>query len=107
MVGHLPLGLGLEAGLPPAGEAWSEFIRLSSRYANDGPMPDNIPNRILVKTIRAMGWRYLCASTNGMADRARFIELYNEYAKRSLTDYVMPPRRKAGNYQSQKTCQRK
>jgi len=90
------------ASLPPAGEAWGEFIRLGQCFSGDDPCPyAEMTSDIMRKTIRAMGWRYLCSSTNGMADRARFIELYDEYARRGISDYVMPPQLKSGEHYTQ------
>ena len=63
---------------------------------------DEIENPVLWKTLQAMGWRYLCSSTNGVADRARFIELYNEYAKRRLRDYISTPELREGRHEAMK-----
>ena len=83
--------------LPPAAEAWGEFIRLGQYFSGDDPCPfESMSSDVLRRTIKAMGWRYLCGSTNGVADRARFIELYNQYAERKLKEYVTPPQLKAG-----------
>ena len=78
--------------LPPAGEAWGEFVRLASRHADMPP----IDNPILEKTIRAMGWTYLTTSENGMSDRARFCDLYDEYARRGVRTLVAPPQLAGG-----------
>jgi hypothetical protein len=82
--------------LPPATEAWGEFLRLTAIYANDGDQPP-MANPVLEKTVRAMGWRYLCASTNGVADRARFIDLYDEYSRRAVRQFASAPALTAGN----------
>lgn len=79
--------------LEPGGAAWGiayDAMRLRGRdwdYKFD--------NQVTQKCIDSMGWRYLCMSTNTTADRARFIELYDEYAKRRKTEGAMLPMVKA------------
>ena len=74
--------------LPPAGEAWREFQKMAGDCRE---MPQDIGNPVLAQTLTGMGWRYLTTSDNVIADRARFIELYNEYAKRRLHRFVETP----------------
>ena len=74
--------------LPPAGEAWREFQVMAGHHSE---MPHDITNPVLAQTLKGMGWRYLTTSDNVVADRARFIELYNEYAKRRLRQFVETP----------------
>ena len=40
----------------------------------------------LAECVRLMGWRYLCKSPNEMADRARFVELYEHLQDRERTE---------------------
>ena len=80
------------------GEAWGQFIRLSANYANDAPLPSDAPiDPILRKTINALGWCYLCASTDGMADRAHFMKTYDAIARRETVDAQLPPGLRAAN----------
>src|ERR1044072_4862148 len=45
---------------------------------DDGP--------IILRCVDAMGWEYLCCSENQVADRARFIELYEQLATGAIED---------------------
>lgn len=87
----------------PALEAWGELcmaIRLEGGvYAERPPRFDDL---ILGDTVRQMGWQYLCKSENDAADRARFVQLYEEYSARARLDAVageslaLPPVRRHG-----------
>ena len=75
--------------IPPAAEAWGELARLIPAYGRDN-QPE-IENPITARVVAALGWRNLCISTNQVADRARFIEAYNEYKKRAADRCVTLP----------------
>jgi hypothetical protein len=75
--------------IPPAAEAWGEVARLIPAYGRD--RPPQIENPISAQVVAALGWRNLCLSTNQVADRARFIEAYNEYKRRAADQYVTLP----------------
>lgn len=67
----------------PGGDAWGRCLRMIRRYGShrhpgvDFPVDDPA----LLATIRSLGWLGLCQSNNPQADRARFIELYDQLAK--------------------------
>jgi len=63
-----------------AAEAWGDVCRLIIRYGRD--REPEIENPITAQTIKALGWRSLCMSTNQVADRARFIQAYDLYLQR-------------------------
>ena len=67
----------------PGGQAWGRCLALIRRYgAHRHPGIDfSLDDPLLHATIRAFGWPDLCQSTNLHADRARFIELYDELVK--------------------------
>lgn len=50
-----------------------------------------VDDPLLHSTIRAFGWLDLCQSTNPHADRARFIELYDELAKGERKEAAIAP----------------
>lgn len=41
---------------------------------------------LVARAVAALGWRELCLSENATADRARFVELYAQYAKSAAED---------------------
>ncbi len=65
------------------GEAWGEVLALIRRHGSHRwPGQDfEIADPLIAAAVRSFGWRDLCASENAVADRARFIELYDQLAK--------------------------
>jgi hypothetical protein len=41
-------------------------------------------------TVQRMGWRELCMSENGMADRAHFLRIYESMEKRTKEENQLP-----------------
>jgi len=74
----------LHPDLPAAGEAWGEAVDMM-RFRGHSWEP-HFDNPVTQRCVEAMGWYYLCMSENQVADRARFIELYTELARRHLTE---------------------
>lgn len=70
------------------GEAWGECCVLIRRYGSHRhPGIDfEISDPLIAKTVQALSWRDLCAGDNQAADRARFIELYDQLAKQQRTE---------------------
>lgn len=79
--------------LPTAYDAWQEVSQAIVRFGRDRK-PD-FANPILERTVSALGWRNLCLSTNQIADRARFIEAYNEFLHRAREQSVALPQVRA------------
>lgn len=77
------------------GEAWGDVgraIRKIGRYRDP-----EFDDEITARCVRALGWVNLCDSENSVADRARFIELYDQLAakkrKGELVDALPSVRR--------------
>lgn len=67
----------------PGGEAWGEVHRLISRFGArryDEGIPPPMADEVSRQVVDALGWSNLCDSENQVADRARFIELYDRLA---------------------------
>lgn len=66
----------------PGGDAWGDVVAAIRRHgASKTPGVDFVfPDPLVARAVDRMAWRELCLSTNQVADRARFIELYDEYA---------------------------
>ena len=77
----------------PGGEAWGRCIALIRRYGSHRwPAIDfSVDDPILLATIRSLGWLDLCQSDNPHADRARFIELYDQLAERARKEAAVAP----------------
>lgn len=78
----------LELGdVKPGAEAWGEVLRAIRKVGSYGN--PHFADEITAACVRMLGWRNLCLEGhNDAADRARFIELYNELAKRERTEVV-------------------
>lgn len=82
------------------GEAWGEVQRLLARYGArryDLGWKPPITDPVAVQVVAALGWVALCDSENQVADRARFIDLYDQLAardRRSLTADHLPAAQK-------------
>lgn len=67
------------------GEAWGDVLRAIRRYGYMR-MPGrdfDFDDQAVAETVKAMNWTELCSSENAVADRARFIEIYDQLAARS------------------------
>jgi len=67
---------------PSGGEAWGKLLKAIGRYGrNRQPGIDfEIADPLIAKCVASFSWRELCDSENQVADRARFIELYEQLA---------------------------
>lgn len=66
------------------GDAWGDVLReigATGRY-RDPCFADPITATV----VRRLGWRELCDSDNAAADRARFIQLYDQLATEAVSD---------------------
>jgi hypothetical protein len=76
-------GLTLNRGeMRPGGDAWGEVLRAISRYGymRTPGIDFEFTDPIVAECVRALTWRELCDSENQVADRARFVELYDRLA---------------------------
>lgn len=65
------------------GEAWGEvraLVARQGRYRTPG-VDFAIEDELVAAAVRAFGWSELCRGENPSADRARFIELYDQLAR--------------------------
>lgn len=68
------------------GEAWGDVTMAIRQVGSYGEPTFKDPD--VAHSVRMMGWKSLCLSTNETADRARFIELYEGVSKRSRKQAV-------------------
>jgi hypothetical protein len=66
--------------LPGGYEAWAEVQSEIGRVGNGG-VP-TFSNPVTAQVVEQFGWRYLCLSENPVADRAHFVQAYQELAAR-------------------------
>lgn len=68
------------------GEAWGDVLMAVRRFGiNRRP---EFADPLTAAAVHALGWRELCNSENQTADRARFIELYDQIAHRRRHEYI-------------------
>lgn len=79
-------------GLVPGGEQWGEVLKHISRYGSyRTPGVDfQFADAVTAQCVKALGWQELCLSENAVADRARFIELYDKLAAQSHKEKLAP-----------------
>jgi hypothetical protein len=72
------------------GEAWGDVLAAIRRYGTYRvPGKDfAFQDPLVARAVDALGWRDMCASENGVADRARFIELYEGLVDRRRAEGV-------------------
>lgn len=63
----------------PGGDAWGDVVKAMRQHGSRrSPGVDfKFDDPLVAKTVDALSWRSLCLSENQVADRARFIELYD------------------------------
>lgn len=81
--------LELERGpVRAGGEAWRDFLEAVGRYgAYRSPV---FADPVVARCVTALGWQELCLSENQVADRARFIELYDRLARDQRREQQSP-----------------
>lgn len=75
--------LTVHAGeIRPGAEAWGEVLRAIARYGRNRTPGDDFQfsDPVTAECVAALKWRELCDSENQVADRARFVELYDKLA---------------------------
>lgn len=70
------------------GEAWGSVVRaMSEQGGHRTPGQDFVfTDQLTARVVKALGWGELCRSDNRTADRARFIETYEQIAKNERTE---------------------
>lgn len=76
----------------PGGEQWGSVLRaMNEQGAYRQPGTDFVfHDAITARCVQALGWRELCLSENTVADRARFVELYDKLAAQSQRESQSP-----------------
>lgn len=78
------------ANIPSSYEAWQEVGK--QILDNGGDYNTPVWSHSLVeKTVRALGWRNLRMSEDQTADRARFIQAYEQFAQRAENENMLLP----------------
>lgn len=80
-------------GTPGSYEAWQEVVEQMRMTGHTGKPIFSHP--LILRTVRVFGWRELCLSENPVADRARFVEAFEQLSKKETADMAMLPAVKA------------
>lgn len=82
------VGVVAHGSAPTGGEAWGDVMTAIRRYGSHRTPGIDFEFRdpIVTRIVRAFGWRDLCASDNPHADRARFIETYEQADQNERTE---------------------
>ena len=76
-------------GVPSSYQAWQEVNRAMIDIGSYGTPAFSHP--LIGQAVDALGWRNLCMSENSVADRARFIQAYEQLAERTETEMMETP----------------
>jgi hypothetical protein len=74
--------------IPTSGEAWCEVIREMSKWPYGSR---EFSHPAIKQTVDTIGWRNLCTSENGVADRAHFMKIYDQYQSRAQKKIAQIP----------------
>lgn len=75
--------------LPSSYEAWEQVHKQMVRVGSYGKPTFSHP--LIMRVVETLGWRNLCASENAVADRARFVQAYEQLLMRAERDEIMLP----------------
>ena len=81
---------GYTANVPSSYQAWQEVQRQMVENGGDYGIPV-WSNPIVGQAVRAMGWRNLRMSEDQTADRARFLQCYEQFVERATRDDMLLP----------------
>lgn len=81
---------GFSNNMPSSFEAWQEVGKQISINGGDFGKPV-WSHPVVQKTVEAIGWRNLRMSEDQTADRARFIQCYEQFRERAQKENIMLP----------------
>lgn len=70
------------------GEAWGDFLDAVGRHG--AYRLPAFADPLVARVVSRLGWRELCLSENQVADRARFVELYDRLAQQEAREEQAP-----------------
>jgi nucleoside-diphosphate-sugar epimerase len=75
------------------GDAWGEVVRKIGRYGylRTPGVDFQFDDPVVAEAVKGLGWRSLCESENAVADRARFVELYDQLAADARIEAAASP----------------
>ena len=74
---------------PSSFEAWQEVQRQIVDVGSYGT--PEFSNPLIRKTVDSLGWKALCMSENQTADRARFIQSFEQFSERAEKEMMLTP----------------
>lgn len=77
------------ANTPSAYDAWQEVCDQIRRVGSYGT--PEFSSLLIQRTVNNLGWRNLCMSENQVADRARFLQAFEQLAERATKESMLLP----------------
>jgi hypothetical protein len=74
---------------PSAYEAWQIVCRAITEVGSYGS--PQFESQLIDRVVRNLGWRNLCMSENQVADRARFLQAYEQLLERATKEEMLLP----------------
>ena len=75
--------------IPSAYSAWQEVLQQITDVGSYRTPQFTHP--LIDRAVRSLGWRNICLSENSVADRARFLQFYEQLQHRAETEDMMIP----------------
>lgn len=75
--------------IPSAYEAWQDVLTQVNEVGSYGT--PKFKSEITEKVIKSLGWRNLCMSENQTADRARFLQAFEQLSERAEKEMMLIP----------------
>ena len=79
----------MSTNVPSSFEAWQEVLQQFNLTGSYGDPKFSHP--LIDRAVQSLGWRELCLSENQTADRARFIQCYEQLASRAEREESLLP----------------
>jgi hypothetical protein len=80
---------GMAGNVPGPFQAWQEVLAQFRETGSYGTPQFSHP--LIAQAVRQMGWREMCLSENQIADRARFIQCYEQLMSRATKEDMLLP----------------
>ena len=77
------------SNVPSAYDGWQEVCHQMRDTGSYGVPAFSSP--LIERVVKNLGWRNLCLSENQVADRARFVQAYEQLMERATTEDMMLP----------------
>lgn len=80
---------GMSSNMPSSFQAWQEVLQQVGAVGSYGTPSFSHP--LVKRAVDALGWKNICLSEDATADRARFIQCYEQLRERTQNEEMLIP----------------